>query len=87
MNAHFKKPLRITLISFGVSLVLVVILGTVVYNQKISERKMKARVEMLGQGLGMLNALIVGPFWIFAAGRVREDRVAAQQAKQNEETE
>ena len=87
MNAHFKKPLRITLISFGVSLVLVVILGAVVYNQKISERKMKARVEMLGQGLGMLNALIVGPFWIFAAGRVREDRVAAQQAKQNEETE
>ena len=77
MNKHFKKPLRITLISFGISLVLVVILGTVVTNQNLSERKMKARVEMMGQGLGMLNVLVVGPFWIFAAGRVREDRVAA----------
>jgi hypothetical protein len=80
---HFKLPTIVTVIA----LILMVISGLIAVNWIIrSGQATEERAKMLGSGLATVTAIIVAPFWIYAAyvaGKERraELRKMSQKAK------
>jgi hypothetical protein len=81
MNPHWKRALRITGWVFLAMLILVIAISYRISQEKIGTRRMEARVKMMGQGVGTMTSLILFPFWLIAASRVRKEKLAAIEAK------
>lgn len=76
-----KTPLIATGIAALVALIIVIIVGTIIYNEKISDRRKIERVEMLGSGLGVLTVLSIAPFWLIAASKIAKRRRGESEGK------
>jgi flagellar basal body-associated protein FliL len=78
MNAHFKRPLKITLITFVVLLFVVIAGSTWVYFSKASDRKKKEQVTLLGGALGFIASVGLAPFCIAAAAKIGKEKREAR---------
>ncbi len=76
----FRLPLIITGISFVLTLIVGAIIGTKIYSEKISDKKKVARAQQLGNGLAVMNFLVIAPFWFLAAAKVGKERREARRA-------
>lgn len=78
---HFKTPLIVTGITLLVAIMAGIVMVTSIHKAKLSDREKKARVELLGGGMGIGVLMITFPFWILAAGKVGKERRAAREAQ------
>jgi hypothetical protein len=77
---RFKIPLLVTGIALVVALIIVIAVGTYIYQTEPSRRRAMKRAEMLGTGVGVTTSLIVAPFWLVVAGRIGKERREARKA-------
>ena len=75
---HFKWPLIITAVCLPIAIAIG--LGVVLHMDRTGTppAEMKARSEMLGQGLALFVCIVIGPFWVFAASKFGQERRALQ---------
>jgi flagellar basal body-associated protein FliL len=78
MNPHFKRPLKITLITFCVMLLLVIAGATWVHFSKTSDRRRKEYASLMGSGLGLVTFVVIAPFWFSAAARIGKEKREAR---------
>ncbi len=76
-----KVPLIATGIATLLAVIAVIVIGTVIFREKISDRRKMERVEMLGSGLGVMTVIAVAPFWLIAASKIAKRRRGAGDGK------
>ena len=78
---HFKLPLIVTGIVFVLAIGLGLAAVTLIHRSGKSNQEKKERAELLGGGVAFATAIILFPFWIFAAAKVGKERRAALLAR------
>jgi len=76
----FKLPIIVTAIALPV----VTVVGIVLLSSIMGKPNSDARAAMLGQGLGLLTAILLAPFWFYGmweAGREHREKLQKARAK------
>jgi hypothetical protein len=77
---HFRLALIVTGIAFALALGVGLAGVTMIHRSTDSNQSKKARLELLGNAVGLGFCFVIFPFWIFGASKVGKERRAAREA-------